>query len=114
MRSFHNDHMAHKPLHVDRSDNTRVIVSVFVAVALLVGIGLFSFLADILTSFTIILLSFAAGIAAAVVVAKIFIREKAEYISQSDEDMRANRKTETQKQIDAMLQNNSKIPKVKR
>ena len=114
MRFFHNDHMAHKPLHVDSSDNMRVAVSVFFAVTFLVGIGLFSFFANILPMFAIVLVSFSGGIAAAVVVVKMFAREKAEYISQIDEDLRANKEAEAQKQIDAMLRENSKIPEVKR
>ncbi len=114
MRFFHNDHMAHKPLHVDRSDNATHVVRVFFVIAILVGIALFIFAANYLSILVILLLSVGGGIAAAVFAAKMFSREKAEYISQSDEDMRANKKAETQKQIDAMHRGNSKIPVVKR
>ncbi len=118
MRFFHNDHMAHKPLHVGHSDNATHVVRVFfviaILIAILIGITLFIFAANYLSILVILLFSVCAGIAAAVVAAKMFSREKSEYISQSDEDMRANKKAETQKQIDAMHRGSSKIPVVKR
>ncbi|WP_428543674.1 hypothetical protein [Profundibacter sp.] len=114
---FRNQHnspqRANDPLHMEHVGVVRAFfMPAFVLVTILVGVLGFIYASDYLNPVPIMLIAIGAGLVSGLMVLKSIIRNRQKHLVPKTEEMRRVKEAEKQKQIDAMLRENSDIPKV--
>lgn len=115
-RDQHNSPQhANDPFHIDRvGDVQAFFMPVLVVVSIVVAALLFGFASDYLSSLVILFVAIGVGAVCGMFVLVFVIRRRESHAAKTSTSKRSVKEAEAQKQIDAMLRGNSKIPKVKR